>query len=151
MMPLILLRGNLSMITKLTKITNFKLSGLFSLFRTITKRDLAKTVRYLGISMCLLAMAIFIPFVYDHVRNPRIGVVNITGIVDEFVKTEAKNILPPEELKRRVQIFGTSLEKVLRGISIKKRVILMPSEAVIAGAKDYTQEAQKLLYAATAK
>lgn len=87
---------------------------------------------------CLLYAAC--PFQRQH-----IGVVNISGIVDEFIKNQAKAGLSPEELKKNVKTFGASLEKVMHDISAKENVVLMPAEAVISGAKDYTQEVQQLL------
>ena len=115
------------------------------LYKITTKEKLTKATNRFGIGVCLILLITLISFVYCRFQTSSIGVVNITGIVDKFVQAEAKNNLLPEELKKRVQIFGTSLEKVLHDISVKKRVVLMPSEAVIAGAKDYTQEVQKLL------
>lgn len=75
----------------------------------------------------------------------RIGVVNISGIVNEFVTAQAKSGLSKEDLKKNIQVFGTALEKVMHNISLKKHLVLMPAEAVIVGAKDYTQEVLQAL------
>jgi hypothetical protein len=76
---------------------------------------------------------------------PSIGVVNITGIINDFVATESKAAISPTDLRAKVKLFGNTLEKIVNDISVKKRIVLMPSEAVIAGAKDYTEEVQILL------
>ena len=83
--------------------------------------------------------------VYRAYRGPNIGVVNITGIVNEFVNNKNQSNLSQAELKRQVRLFGESLEKTLRAVGVKNRLVLMPAEAVITGAQDYTQEVQQQL------
>ena len=76
-------------------------------------------------------------------QKKHIGVVNITGIVDEFVRSQAQRDLSQQQIKENVKKFGEELEKVVHDLSDKKRAVLFPSEAVIAGATDYTDEVQK--------
>jgi hypothetical protein len=102
--------------------------------------------------MCQITLIVVVVFVtlricdvYRAYRGPNIGVVNITGIVNEFVKNKGRSNLSQAELKRQVHLFGESLEKVLRAVGAKNRLVLMPAEAVITEAKDYTQEVQQEL------
>ena len=69
---------------------------------------------------------------------PSIGTVNITNLVDRFIKQEAQKNLPPETLKQEVKIFGINLEKELKIFSKQNHLVLLPTEAVISGSHDYT-------------
>jgi hypothetical protein len=70
--------------------------------------------------------------------DPKIGTVNITGIVNDFVKSQASAHLSEQETKIKVEAFGKNLEKTLHQLAEDKHLVLFPSEAVIAGANDYT-------------
>jgi hypothetical protein len=63
----------------------------------------------------------------------KIGVVNITGIVEQFIKEQAEQKLSPAEIKKEVRNFGDKLEQLMREVSRRERIVLLPSEAVIAG------------------
>jgi hypothetical protein len=67
-----------------------------------------------------------------------IATVNVTGIVREFVQSQTKLNLPPKALEQHVKSFGHQLESTLKTLSNEYHVILMPQEAVIAGAQDLT-------------
>jgi hypothetical protein len=114
-------------------------------FKFVTKAGLADICRYFVIGMCQLSLIIFLLFVYEYYYKTSVGVVNITGIAEEFIKTQSKSKVSPEELKKRVRVFGASLERVLHDLGTKKRAVLMPAEAVITGATDYTKEVQREL------
>lgn len=107
---------------------------------------------YFMVIMCQITLIVVVVFVtlricdvYRAYRGPNIGVVNITGIVNEFVNNKNQSNLSQAELKRQVRLFGESLEKTLRAVGVKNRLVLMPAEAVITGAQDYTQEVQQQL------
>ncbi len=67
-----------------------------------------------------------------------VATVDITGIVQQFVQSQAKLNLPANQLQQRVNTFGHELEIVLQDVSRSKHLILMPQEAVIAGSQDVT-------------
>jgi len=117
----------------------FKFSELL---KQTTKRELNFIVGSV-IGQVIIIITILCIYAFSHKTS--IGVVNITGIVDEFVKIQSRSNLSREELKDGVKVFGVSLEKTMRDISVKKHIILMPAEAVISGAEDYTQEVQEQL------
>jgi hypothetical protein len=71
-------------------------------------------------------------------KETAIGTVNISGLVDRFVKNEADKNISPDELKANVKNYGQALNKELQLLAEKNKIILLPSEAVIAGSKDYT-------------
>lgn len=93
----------------------------------------------LGAAILLLGLHIVSP------EKPRIATVNITGIVDQFVQSQIKAHLPPSQLKQNVSDFGKQLNITLNVMAKKYHVVLMPSEAVIAGASDLTTQVEKNL------
>ncbi len=99
-----------------------------------------KIKQYTIFGICQLIIVILALYCYDSFFKQKIGVVNITGITDEFIKTQSRNNITPEELKKRVHAFALSLEKGLHTIGTKNQVVLMPAEAVITGANDYTKD-----------
>ena len=101
-----------------------------------------------------LVGCLFVFFVFSNfcgIHSQRIGTVNITGIVDGFVKTQVALKLEPKVLNERVKSFGKNLEVTLHAVAKKEGVVLMPAEAVIAGGEDYTPMVNKLLTEAAAK
>lgn len=131
----------------------FNLSNLFKKHTEAELMELMKPGHFFVSFMVILCQILLIVTVivptlriydrYTAYKEPRIGVVNITGIADEFVKAQSQSNLSSEELKQRVYLFGATLEKVLHDVSAKKRLVLIPAEAVISGAKDYTQEVRQ--------
>ncbi len=84
------------------------------------------------------ALLVFIIANFFTPSIPSIGTVNITNLVDRFIKEETIKNLPPDTLKKEVKAFGNHLEKELKAFSAKNHLILLPAEAVIAGSHDYT-------------
>lgn len=84
------------------------------------------------------ALIIFITMHFFISPPTKFAKVNITSIVDQFIKQEAAKNLPESALKNEVHIFGKKLEVNLQQFAKKNHLILLPSEAVIAGAPDYT-------------
>lgn len=67
-----------------------------------------------------------------------IATVNLTGIVKSYVQEVAKFNLQPSESAIEVKKFATKLENNIKLLARKKGVVIVPNEAVIAGAKDLT-------------
>lgn len=76
----------------------------------------------------------------------RIATVDLTGIVHRFTTDEVKQHLNPIELKERMKKFGSQLESVLADICKSHHVVLVPRQAVIGGARDYTNEVLQRLH-----
>lgn len=68
--------------------------------------------------------------------SPKIGTVNITGLVNSFIKSQVS--VPQETLNVRVKEFAKTLDDTLHTVATDQNLVLLPSEAVIAGATDYT-------------
>ena len=93
-------------------------------------------MKLLGLVLVLL----IINYSILHWQKPTIAKVDITKIVNQFLQAQLKLNLPQTAVQQRVKIFGHELELTLNKIAKKKHVVLMPSEAVIAGANDLTPE-----------
>jgi hypothetical protein len=97
----------------------------------------------LGALGAVIVMLIF------HLIEPhqklRIGTVNVTALIDNFVKAQADQKLSPDKQQQHIKAFGQTLEKTLAEISAKYHVVLMPGEAVIAGGIDFTPQLQQRL------
>lgn len=76
-------------------------------------------------------------------QKPAIATVDVTRMVNQFVQAQIKLNLPKQELQQRVKTFGAQLETTLNAVAKKQKVVLVPSEAVIAGGKDLTPLVQK--------
>lgn len=110
---------------------------------SFSKESIIKIVYQLAMGMLGAILILLVLHIYEPM--PRIGTVNITGIVDQFVKSQAKEKLPATELKKRIEVFSTKLAQTMHVLSSKQNIVLMPAEAVIAGATDYTPTVQKYL------
>ncbi len=88
-------------------------------------------------------------FILFHLIEPSKPVVtaDVTGIINRFIKSEISAKLPAEQKQKQVQLFGTLLENTLHNFANNKQVILLPKEAVIAGAKDVTGQIEGRLKA----
>jgi hypothetical protein len=90
------------------------------------------------LSGLLGALTVYAIMHYYDSKPYKIGTVNITSMVDQFVKQETNKNLTPEILKKEVSQFGKTLERELKIFSSKNQLVLFPNEAVIAGGQDYT-------------
>jgi hypothetical protein len=84
------------------------------------------------------SLIILMIFMFFQKPSLNVGTVNITGLVDRFIKEEAKKNLSPDLMRNEVKEFGEKMEFVLSNYSKQKNIIFFPSEAVIAGSHDYT-------------
>jgi conjugal transfer pilin signal peptidase TrbI len=73
-------------------------------------------------------------------RTPTIATVNVTGLVDSFVKETVKRPLTSLQKQQNVMMFGQRLNQTVSDLAVKKHLILMLSEAVITGSPDLTEE-----------
>ncbi len=71
-------------------------------------------------------------------QPPTIAMVDITGLVNQFVETQVKLHLPDSELKQRVNQFGHQLQTTLTTLAEKQHEVILMQEAVVAGVPDVT-------------
>ncbi|CAN5420755.1 hypothetical protein BH10PSE19_BH10PSE19_00120 [soil metagenome] len=95
---------------------------------------------FIGILILILVSAVL-----AKQKTKPIVTVNITQIVNQFVKAQAAQKLSQAETKKRITIFGKQLEITLNQLAQEDQVVLLPAEAVIAGAPDKTADVQKRL------
>lgn len=115
------------------------------IIQTILDKDVLSLFRSYLLGL-LGALTVFIIILTVETKPQKVGVVNIIGIANQFIQEESKKNLPSDILKKEIQHFGKNLEKELKAFSQNHQVILLPSEAVIAGEKDYTALFRKQLF-----
>jgi len=85
-------------------------------------------------SLCMISLI--------HFSRPTmtIATVNVTGMVNSFVKETAQQNLTMEQKQQKVDQFGKSMQHVLDALAKERHIVIVMSEAVIAGATDLTPE-----------
>jgi len=76
---------------------------------------------------------------------PLIATVNITQLVDQFIRDAQQKNTPQNMLEKETKYFGKKLEISLKQLAGKNNLILLPSEAVISNAPDYTDQIRAVL------
>ena len=74
-----------------------------------------------------------------------IATVHLTTLIQQQVKRLARTNMPQAEIKKRLILFANTLDKTIKQMAKEHNMIIMPSEAVIAGAEDVTPELAKRL------
>lgn len=115
------------------------------LIEKMKKFNQIKTVFYhcmfglLGAFIFLVGKALILPGPIS------IGTVDLTGLVHQYTIKIAHGGGSLADIKSKMRPWSQHLEAVLQSISEKHHVVLMPRQAVVSGAKDYTNEAAALL------
>lgn len=100
-----------------------------------------KEITTLFISQLLLGMlgALIVHVVFSGLSAPKLATVNITDIQSSFLHETMNQGLSTTQMKEKVTQFASILNSTLVDLAKKKNLILVPSEAVIAGNNpDYT-------------
>ena len=77
---------------------------------------------------------------YFSQQTLNIATVNVTGMVSNFVKETSQQNLTMEQKQEKVNKFGLAMQHVMDTIAKQQHVVIIMSEAVIAGSIDLTQE-----------
>lgn len=72
--------------------------------------------------------------------GPDIGTVRLNDLTAEFLAASVRGADSPEASAQAARIWGAELEKALEAVAVRHGVALLPTEAVAAGAMDYTAE-----------
>jgi Type-F conjugative transfer system protein (TrbI_Ftype) len=91
---------------------------------------------WLGLGAAIGFMLLLCKLVPLHTQT--LATVDVTGLVRQFVRSQANLNLPHETREQQVKAFGHQLETTLKAIAKERHVVLMPQEAVISGAVDLT-------------
>lgn len=93
----------------------------------------------------LISLLMVFMFTHYHPVNTPLATVDITGIINQFVKTESAQSDSPTQHQKRIHAFSAQLEATLQTVAHEKHVILVPKEAVITGSLDFTTEVAERL------
>ncbi len=90
--------------------------------------------------LCGMLGAIVVVIIVQLIHKPApiIATVNITQIVDQFIRDAQQKNIPQNILEKETKQFGEKLEANLKQLAIQNNLVLLPKEAVIAGSVDYT-------------
>lgn len=82
--------------------------------------------------------------------NPtsRVATININAIMMKYVQTQAKATIDSDVLQKDTKAFVKQLEHEIQTLSKNKNITLFVSEAILAGASDYTPELESRVYKA---
>ena len=78
--------------------------------------------------------------VIDFDRGPGIGTVRLNDLTAEFLADAVRGADSPEQSAQSARVWGLALETALEAVAERHGVVLLPVEAVAAGAADYTGE-----------
>lgn len=94
-----------------------------------------------GSQLCFgLLGALLIQVWVAHRTPPVIATVNMTGLEDSFIRETAKQALTTAEKQQKVTAFAKSLNEAIAQLAKQKHLVIVLSEAVIAGSPDLTEE-----------
>ncbi len=91
--------------------------------------------------------AILVAIIVQFINKPApiIATVNITQLVDQFIKEEQQKNIPQHILEKETQFFGKKLEFRLKQLAIENNLVLFPREAVISTVPDVTDQVRAFL------
>lgn len=100
-----------------------------------------KDILVLGTSQLIFGMmgALIVQLFFSF-KSPTIATVNISGLENSFIKATTNKSLSPSEMKVKVTQFAKTLNQSVIDIAKEKHVILLLSEAAVAGNHDLTAE-----------
>ena len=82
--------------------------------------------------------------------GPRIGTVRLDELTAEFLSEAVRGTDAPEATAEAARHWGTQLEAALESVARRHGVVLLPANAVAAGARDYTGEIRREMRPGTA-
>lgn len=98
------------------------------------------------------ALIIYCVMIYEATPPKVIATVDILAITQQFAKTEHDKNLSEEAIRKDSLVFGQQLETTIKRFAKNHPyTVLLPKEAVMAGATDYTEIIAKQLDHATGK
>lgn len=89
--------------------------------------------------------AVLIQLIFVKERSVAVATINITGMVQSYIKDTGSQNITAQEKQERIKQFANLLNQSIEKLSHDKHVILLPSEAVIAGANDLTQQTKEMI------
>ena len=97
------------------------------------------------IGIVLVAAFVAGAFVESSEDSPPIGQVRLEELVLEYVAGAVGEDTDSAEVAAATRAWASSLESALERVAEERGVVLLPAEAVAAGAPDYTGEVRRRL------
>jgi hypothetical protein len=104
-------------------------------------------IQIFSVMLICVLINILMSFAINHYLpvNNQLAIVDITGIIHQFVKMESAQSDSPAKHQERIHAFSAQLESTLQTVAKDHHAILIPKEAVISGGIDLTLEVSKHL------
>ena len=77
--------------------------------------------------------------------RPRIGLVRLEELAAEFVMQSVRGEASADIAAGQARDWAHALQEALDRVALRHGVVLLPSNAVVAGATDYTEEIRSLM------
>lgn len=77
--------------------------------------------------------------------SPRIGGVRLTDLTVAYLAQAAQDGGSDEEAAEAVRVWAMHLERALDHVAGAREIVLLPAEAVVSGAPDYTGEVEAMM------
>ena len=77
-------------------------------------------------------------FSLGHTSSQTIYTVDVNSIIGAYIKSSSKHHSDLNDGKRAVEAFSRQLDSILNDIARHDKAIILPQQAVFAGAKDIT-------------
>lgn len=99
-----------------------------------------KHLKFYGVSFLTGAFGAGLVLCVSHAFKPKplIASVNVNKIVSEYIEQNKKSTQDDMQLAVQSSRFMDALEQTMKSFSVKNKVTLVVSEAVITGAEDVT-------------
>jgi len=105
-----------------------------------TQKELFKSIAIILITVLISTTVSKRLITKNQLKNKQIVSVNLTGILKDFTINLAKTDKKDQELINSIKDFSSSLEKLLKEVAETNNLIIIPSQASIAGTKDITKD-----------
>jgi Tfp pilus assembly protein PilO len=92
----------------------------------------------------LISLLVNVAF-YQIYFSSKIATVDVLTITSQFIKEEVEKKHSNQDKQKAIKHFSYRLEKALQQLTKEKSVVLLPKEAVIKGAPDYTSSLIELM------
>ena len=101
--------------------------------------------RALWIAVVLAGVFLAGALLFGDRGGPRVGTVRLNDLTAEFYAGAVRNADSPEAAAQAARDWGVRLERALDAVAWGEGIVLLPVEAVAAGAVDYTDEVRAIM------
>jgi len=96
-----------------------------------------REVRAIG----LIFITVVCVLLWQHLWRPSgVVTVDLTALTQSYIETLASKLLTPSQSEAAMQAFASNLQTTLSTYSKRHHVVIVPRQAIIAGAPDETRQ-----------